>query len=196
MVYILSISIVIFTIIVIFLDVIMKEIRSTMKGYKILLLCEIIILITLTCINVFSGKVLIKEKDPNTKKVLKTATLKEGENYTYFINRIWENDAKENQQEKEKHVISNESGEQTIYIHKIDIDKVCITDTTRNEENVIEYKYGTGFTYYATETDLCGNFITFNRPYTINLIIVCLGIFILDIIVTILIRLFRKNKKK
>ena len=210
MVYILSISIIVLTIIVINLDIIIKEIRSTIKSYRILLLCEIILLIALTCINVFSGKVLIKEKDPNTHKTLKSAVLKEGDSYTYYIERIWDNNVKaneikENKQEdeinqiiqtSEKSIISNESEEQTIYIHKIDIDKVYITDTTRNEENVKEYRYGTGFTYYGTQADLCGNFITFNRPYTINLIIVCLGIFILDIIVTIMIRIIRKVKKK
>ena len=171
---------------------ILLKVKIFFKKCKFLVVLELLILIGLMIFNIFNGVVKINEKDPHTKKVLKSANLKQGETYTYKnfyyekseeLNEIKDiiqklNDIKDMMQNyKEKTNI--------IKIEDIGITKVKVSIN----ENEKDYKYGTGFSYYSITSCNCGTIIVFERILTEFIKIILIGVVIIDLFIIVFIKI-------
>ena len=148
------------------------KIKAFLKGYKVLIILEIVIITGLFIFNIFNNTVVVMEKNPHSDEVLKSIKLKEGEVYIYKTA-----DFKSMLQDLKKHEINVKENENTIKIENIGFTKIKFLVNGIKKD----YKYGTGFSYYGFSSCECGTPIVFERML-INIIrIVTLGIIIIDL---------------
>lgn len=178
---------------------IINKIKIFFKNYKLLLILELIIVMSLITINILDKTVIINEKDPHTNQVLKSSKLKEGETYIYYtMENIHDSSTFASSSptsnlneilEKAEAFLNTREAANTIKIKNVKINTVTvlINDTEKN------YKYCSGFSYYGPKSCMCGTPITFEKNMTNVLKILVVSIIIIDLLITFFIKEIKEN---
>lgn len=144
--------------------------------YKLLMIIEVLFLLAMLILNITNKTVVVKQKDPHTRKILQSSKVKEGQEYRYEAFRDW----KTLEIEKKSFTIEN-----------VNMDSVTIN---KNDQE-IEYKYGRGFSYYGAKSCNCGTPIIFENPYSSLLKIIILCMVMIDIIIICFMKIEKEGDK-
>lgn len=165
--------------------ILVQKLKLFFKKYKWLMLLEIFIIICIMMFNMFDKIVIVKEEDPHTGKELKSTTLKEGEQYEYYVMQFIKEQDIDSDKIGSKYILSNiQKRTNQLYIKKVGVNEVTI----EKDQEEIKYNYGKGFSYYGPTSCNCGTPIRFYKRFDKIFRILILSIIVIDLLIICLIK--------
>ena len=181
---------------------IINKIKIFFKNYKLLLILELIVVMSLITINILDKTVIINEKDPHTNQLLKSSILKEGDTYIYYtMESIHDNSTSTSSSPtsnldeilgKTKSFLNTREVANTIKIKNVKVNTVTVLINDAEKD----YKYCSGFSYYGPTSCMCGTPIIFEKNMTNVLKIVEVSIIIIDSLIILFIKENKENIAK